>query len=93
MHLLKAAHEAGITLPGATATYDSGIAKAKEDCCSRLSQAQAPFFDILCDQAADAALDRFDNIFAGCRSQSAGRRVAFDGIGDGLIASPEDADL
>ena len=60
IHLFKMAHETGITLPEAVTTYDSGIARAKEDCLARLSQAKAPkapFLEILCDQAAEAAFE------------------------------------
>ena len=56
-HLLRLAREAGVDLPGAILTDDT---RAQEDCL-------APLLEILCSNAADTSVERFDHILAGVR--------------------------
>ena len=76
----------------AISTYDRGIIEAKEHCLARLTPTKAPLFDIICNDAAEAAVEGFDNIFAGYGPHPAGTPVATGRVGDRLMSSPDEAD-
>ena len=48
-------------------TYDTNITRAQEDCLARLDPAKAPLLEILCSNAADTSVERFNAILAGVR--------------------------
>ena len=66
-HLLRLAREAGVDLPGAMLTCDTNITRAQEDCLAPLDPAKAPLLEILCSNAADTSVERFNDILAGVR--------------------------
>ena len=77
---------AGVDLLGAMLTYDT------EDCLARLDPGTAPLHEILCSNAADTSVERFNDILAGVLLNPSDTPGVPCRSGDSIISAPEGAD-
>ena len=91
-HLLRLASDTGIKLPSACSICESNVTRAQKDFITRLDPRKGHLLEIFCNDAAEKAAERFNDILSGTGPAAPNSPVATGRSGDHVLITPEETD-